>query len=141
MRTDLRLNNWVKLCFENREGWFNARVTAIHSDGTIDTDTTDNPSSDKYYFEPIQLTETILESLGFEKTTVTTVDTWQPNGHTIRYYHYAMSDLKTLQIRVQELDDNIRFVFENPLGGYIKYVHQLQNLVFALSEEEFVNLI
>jgi hypothetical protein len=83
---------------------------------------------DEDFFAPIPLTPELLEKSGFEQTS-----NYHPEGpvHTLKHrngfvfevaYLYQMVDVKQNigQIRIQQ----------------IKYVHQLQNLFFALTGEE-----
>lgn len=63
--TDLRIGNLVNLCFNHKEGWFPAKVTAIHKDLTIDTDTKESKKN-KYFWAGVPLTSDVLDKLGIK---------------------------------------------------------------------------
>lgn len=111
----LRFGNLVMLCFEHKPGWFISSVTDIYKDGTIDTDTTQLTGKQKYYWEPIPLTEEWLLKFGLDKDFVPPLDDeWFFN-----------------------IQDNSRDTYVlKKSGTKILYVHQLQNLWHALTGEE-----
>jgi len=77
-------------------------------------------TSDYKYFEPIPLTEEWLLKFGFK------------NDEFISYRWYAPNDISL----VYDLDDNCVCISDSWEFGKIKYVHELQNLYFALTNQE-----
>lgn len=112
---ELRIGNMVNLCFHEKAGWFPAKVTGVHSDNSIDTDTEETT---KYYYEGIPLTSEWLIKAGFEA-----------RGDTGQYFIGEQT--------VSVSFDRINFwLGDSGFGKTIKYVHQLQNIYFALNEAE-----
>jgi hypothetical protein len=88
--------------------------------GAYDFQVTEIPGYDQGCYDPIPLTEEWFTKFGFV------------NGRN----HGGMV-LLVDKDRGDYLDSNVRFVFFP--GSYnIQYVHQLQNLYFALSGEELI---
>ena len=122
LNKELRLGNWVDQPNTGRQ-----QVSAIHNDIQISTT---YGSIDKYC-KPIPLTEKWLLDFGFIK-----------HGN---YFHISMLDIDyvfkhrgfkedyTLYIEYtdspQEVDEGKKY----PVAFGVKYVHQLQNLYFALT--------
>ena len=124
---DLRINNWIIIdgvlvrvrgvysftngSFKNNEG----RVDAYRYDSIFEPK---EISAGINHFEPIPLTEEWLVKLGFEK-----LEGWDD------MYYFKIGDFQIYEYNVSgyEFDD-----FE------IKHVHQLQNLYFALTNEELI---
>lgn len=120
--TELRLGNYVMLCFEHKPGWFKARVTEILNDKTINTDTEDNESKLGYYFEPIPLSPEWVKRAGFEMFRVednaciheeSGFKIWQNDETNHHWYH-----------------------INNELHINIDFVHQLQNVIFVCTGTE-----
>lgn len=89
----------------------------------------DNASSGIHDFEPITITEDWLLMFGFERTETDT-------GGNYSYYNgviYLHSDF-SLSLFNGHSDENDTPYFSPEL----KYIHQLQNLYFALTGEELV---
>jgi len=76
-------------------------------------------------YEPILLTEEFLIKLGFENDGMF-MELNLPARMTIRFYHGNCSELDITQ-------DGKVISFKH---GHLKYVHQVQNLVFALTGVE-----
>ena len=83
--------------------------------------------SELYNFEPILLTEEWLVRFGFEK---------KENGLFTKIFEYTYNSLKYI-------DEYKRWIYyndDNDAGcnaiADLNYVHQLQNLYFALNDEE-----
>lgn len=135
---DLRIGNYVRLCFEHKEGWTNAKVTDIYNDGTIDTDCDEIIEGKKYYFEGIFLTEDILIKSGFE-----------PNG-IYASYRKPLNEISShtrafLVVALNPAEYWIDLIHKKPMDGFTELqgpsiklpsVHQLQNLYFALTGGE-----
>lgn len=119
---DLRLNNWVN--YKGKE----YQVSAIQGDNTIrlwcDDSTHENASDGTigcYYIKqitPIPLTEEWLVKFGFEKQMFEPCNTYSKNRILI--------DWRVVGNRFEE------YFYKTE----VKYVHQLQNLYFALTGEE-----
>jgi hypothetical protein len=84
-----------------------------------------------YNFDPIPLTEEILLKAGFENSSFAYFTHLMPKEITVidLTVHFTGYDLKTLSERTIGFDD-----MEYPFP--CKYLHQLQNLYFALTGEE-----
>jgi hypothetical protein len=76
-------------------------------------------------FEPIPLTSEILERYGFEKC--------YNSPYTLRY-EYALNPKIGAGWNLVNNHFSVRYISEN--FTHIKYLHQLQNLYFALTGEE-----
>ena len=77
--------------------------------------------------EPIPLTEEWLLNLGFKKYTY-----WRPNN--LDYYHSDLKEFCIISGQVRLCTDDPYEFFKIPQN--IQFVHQLQNLYFALTGEE-----
>jgi len=121
---ELRIGNLVNLCFEHKPGWFIASVTNIYDNNTIDTDSVYVVNKVKYYFEGVPLTEYWLLMFGFEDRVGLWVLTKElPN--TMIIIHQTLNGFS-----FSWSDANDRMILK------IQFVHQLQNLYFALTSEE-----
>jgi hypothetical protein len=126
--TALRVGNIVQLCFEHIRGWYIATVTDIFNDGTIKTDT-HLALGKGYYFEGVELTEEWLLHFGF----VIHSD-YDYRNYTLLKNNFHIS---------MWMGNGSPGGFEESGAFYwgdnykkIQYVHQLQNLYFALVGEE-----
>lgn len=111
---ELRIGNWI-LPEHNLDGDFHL-VTGI-GEGSVNGYIQD-------WYSPIPLTPEILEKCGFEAT----------NGIEIKNYIW-------LVIHCDSGEANIYNIYKNEtlqLRIECKYLHQLQNLYFALTGEELV---
>ena len=77
-------------------------------------------------WQPIQLTEEWLIKFGFKKHNEMT---WLDTEHT-------ETQLPNLQLNNFKPDEEIGMFLDDKYGVIIKYVHQLQNLYFALTNKE-----
>ena len=109
--SELRISN---LILKNGKLHYTSYLTIrdIHGLSVDDTDT----------FEPIPTTEECLLKFGFEKLTGSNVieNCYNKNGYSVSFSKYG----------------HISFWVSNDNNIIIKYVHQLQNLYFALTGEE-----
>ncbi|BES63073.1 hypothetical protein [Dysgonomonas capnocytophagoides] len=113
---EIRLGNWVS--HTNDNGTFNLQVEEIRPTGII---TTWNGGSWFVSFDKIvaiPLTEEILLKAGFEKDTG---EFYLYKDITVRKTYYS--------------DDFWRFIFKQQRIKDIKYLHDLQNTIFALTGE------
>ena len=91
------------------------------------------------YFKPIPIDEDWLINMGFTPTTCSDKPKWSDNYHDLTYYDLNLGkekfyDLSLLSSYVENEDIYVElFPYENPK---VKYVHELQNLYFALTKEE-----
>jgi len=116
---ELRRWNWVN---GNKDGWSkNVQVYRFDDEHIQHTDKSNNPVELKY-FSPIPLTEEWLLKFGFK------------NYERLRFSlgGTLIVDLEDFTVGINECDV---FWF---LSNDIMYVHQLQNLYFALTGEELV---
>lgn len=116
---ELRIRNVVN--FSNKK-W---QIVSIHADGSIRIMKENEFPQDIHvnFVVPIPLTEEWLLKFGFDK---------------IRVREYEKGDM-SIYCGKKTISINVGFC--NECGGYeikveIKYVHQLQNLYFALTGEE-----
>lgn len=118
----LRRGNAVRLCFEHKAGWINAKVTDIYNDGTIDTDCDEVIEGKKYYFEGITLSEDILIKAGFER--------FHTNPRLENFY-IEREGYYPFQVYTNR-DGQIFF------NGNLKleYIHDLQNLYYCHQKAE-----
>lgn len=120
---ELRIGNWVKICFESKEGWEYTQVTDIYSDNTIDTTHAEGDS--RYYYEPIHLTTEILEKCGFKRI-----------NHIHGYTFYSLSESKMNRAHIDIYPEKTSWM------GYsvsnCKHLHQLQNLYWCLTGKELI---
>lgn len=113
--SELRIGNWVE---QPNDGV--TRVTAILNDLQIKTET---GYIDKYC-RPIPLTEEWLLRFGFDKLT--------EKGSGFKSTSYTYTGKVALIVHF----DGVRLSVNFWQGNEKKYVHQLQNLYFALTGEE-----
>ena len=120
---ELRIGNWVKIQSHNQY----ARIIEIKSGRPDNRDFVriSSPNLDTQFaveisqLNPIPLTEEILLKAGFEKDTG---EFYLYKDTTVRKTYYS--------------DDFWRFIFKQQRIKDIKYLHDLQNLIFALTGEE-----
>jgi len=122
---DLRIDNWF-YAVHPVDGLFEMQVRGIAQDGTIETDAYGNTygtcDCDINSVKPIPLTEEWLLRFGFELT-----ETNYDGGH-----HYWIWDFSGILLTTPYEDDSVVELGD----AKFKYVHQLQNLYFALTGKE-----
>jgi hypothetical protein len=122
INNELRIGNWVQICFNDMEGWENVQVTEIFSDGSINTT---YKGADRYYREPIVLNTEILEKSGFGVNM---------NGQYIlpdeNVYLYCRNGEWAYDICISANEPKFLTLCQ------IKYVHQLQNTFYILTSHE-----
>ena len=113
---DLRIGNWYKGDCLAQQYW---QITAQEI-----LDFYDDPIDD--YFQPIEITKEWLLKFGFEFS----IDTWYLKGFAL--WETECGDEKG--------NEGIGLFYElrqyGMMDRHIKYVHELQNLYFALTQEE-----
>lgn len=120
---EIRIGNWVNIQSHNQY----ARIIEIKSGRPDNRDFVriSSPNLDTQFaveisqIKPIPLTEEILLKAGFEKDTG---EFYLYKDITVRKTYYS--------------DDFWRFVFKHQRIKDIKYLHDLQNTIFALTGEE-----
>lgn len=125
---ELRIGNYVHL-FE--KGFYKVhtisrKVIQVHGDligGEV---------FDIFNIQPIQLTPEIIEKCNFEKHLTA-------GNSKAAFYSYRYSITNTLELAWYSADGRLKF--QTKLSGFsidfdIQYLHQLQNLVFALTGKE-----
>jgi len=127
---ELRVGNYVKLTKEAKEDFSNVIGEKINNYFSVTFFNPDGVDFDGYDFtfeelEPIPLTEYIFKDIdGVEKA---------PYDDDIKDY-YLIKRCGFFDI-IYEDDDNIYIDFGDTLKK-VKYLHQLQNLYFALTSKE-----
>ncbi|HEY1044972.1 MAG TPA: hypothetical protein VGF79_00940 [Bacteroidia bacterium] len=120
---ELRLGNWVSLLgdFHQIDGiYLDFNLGSVHLEGNAIYNNADK-------IEPIPITEEILLKCGFEKK--------EEIGKYIGYSNVAISIWHN-KVNNTFLVDNI-----SKVEVYIEHLHQLQNLIYALSGQELeINL-
>jgi hypothetical protein len=86
-----------------------------------------NIEKDEYSYEPIQLTEEWLLKFGFKKSTLDEDNTWLD----LRYGYLTFSSDESVEFKKVYLTVSREDII-------CEYVHQLQNLYFALTGEELI---
>lgn len=112
--SELRIGNWID---GNASGEY-FKITAKQI-----LDFYDDPLDD--YYQPVPLTEEWLVKFGINNVSVTRIKCYQT---ILGYYNITIED-NIFKFWISDCDD-CRFALD------IKYVHQLQNLYFALTGEE-----
>jgi len=120
---EFRIGNLVNYTID-RKSIFQGKITAITKNRLV----VDKVTSKYMNIEPITLTEEWLLKFGFERNTI--------NNKKFIYYFFGYGYFY--------FDNNVfsmNFSSQDDVVINIKYVHQLQNLFFALTGEELtINL-
>ena len=129
---ELRINNIVYSNLEQKEVVLNGvnKIHGMYGDSSFH-------SLDG--FKPIPITEEWLLEFGFTPTTCSDKPIWSENYHDLTYYDLKLSkdkytDLSLLSSYIENENITVE-LFPYEVFKY-KYVHQLQNLYFALTNEE-----
>lgn len=116
---ELRIGNIVDYFSESADHWFNAREVSANDIVCLDLDTADHADA-------VPLTIAWMIKLGFSKS---------ENNDSFYCIKLSASILSINPDNgVVWIDNPIGEAFNNP--ALIEYVHQLQNLYFALTGEE-----
>lgn len=123
--SELRLNNWVRFSEEQ----IDFKVIEISEKGIAVVNVSEETWIELDQFEPIPLTEEWLVKFGFKL---------YPSGYfcldlgsSNTYFSIGLKHHKTLNLITEQYESTHLIEFK-----HIKYVHQLQNLYFALTGEE-----
>jgi hypothetical protein len=120
--TELRIGNWINTI----EG--PAQVRAISEGGLMTT--ASMPDGDHLEFaKPIPLTKEILLSAGFLRS-----DAHRNTQYVLRVTWFFGTDMRLEYFILEEAEG--KFTSEHCFNRVILYVHQLQNLIFALTGQE-----
>lgn len=126
--SELRINNYIRMCLVREAGWFPAAVTEIHSHNTIRTKWDDMGA---FVWEFLPIDEGYLMRLGFLKYPSA------PNCFYIKYSEQGelvIFNSKTPVAIANNIEDY--YYMFNGLIHPIKYIHQVQNLHLILSGKE-----
>ena len=141
---ELRIGNYVFSAEDNKTG----EIFQIDSRGIIFVNKNGNRWQDLKNIQPIQLTEEILLKCRFEKVKNKDKEGLREYiGHTAQKARYAIFDTDIFITKVDKrsllwrsVDCDFMVLFYHK-SIPIKYLHQLQNLYFALTGEELeINL-
>jgi hypothetical protein len=120
--TELRIGNWINTI----EG--PARIKAVSNEGVITT-TIMTRGDHLEFAKPIPLTEEILLSAGFHKSYA------HRNPQFVLPINWPFVHEVRTELLCLELVEG-KFTSEHCFNRVILYVHQLQNLIFALTGQE-----
>jgi hypothetical protein len=123
---ELRIDNWIKYNFK-MQGWKYVQVCA--------NDFHNGFRDDKFVsinYKPIPLTEEWILKFGFDKDS--------DNDYCFKGFHLEDRNIDTfLPVeKILKLKDNFGCWYVGAYLRELKYVHQLQNLYFALTNEELI---
>lgn len=129
--TELRIGNLINI----PESGVIATISAIGRRAfNIDVSKVDLDEADNYFdyesAHPIPLTPSILEKAGFEKIQEGSMA--YPEVWRIKYTQVLVGSVIDIQIRGSE---EIAWIEGNTIV-HIHYVHQLQNLIYAITKQE-----
>ncbi len=136
---ELRIGNYVFSAEDNKTG----EIFQIDSSGIIFANKNGNRWQDLKNIQPIPLTEETLLKCGFEKVkNKDKEDLREYIGHTAQKAKYAIFDTDIFITKVDKrgllhrsIDCDFMVLFYHK-SIPIKYLHQLQNLYFALTGQE-----
>lgn len=132
---ELRLGNWIKTALSKDRGK-PYQVVALR-DNEVSTDKAEfqfNPIwTDLHYIKPIKLSEEWLLKFGFVDMIKNEEDTY-----TLRFYYpFYNSDFSIVKTEFKDKRDSFYCLADNiKIHTELEYVHQLQNLYFALMGKE-----
>lgn len=118
---DFRIGNWVQNNLGTEYQVKAEHILMYHQQGG-------------FFDKPIPLTEEWLIKFGFEKRESSTCNAWYIGKNEIT--HDWLFDM--VWLHRPELINAPNFPFYRNGRHLIKYVHQLQNLYFALTNEELI---
>lgn len=122
--TDLRIGNYV-----NIEGDV-VKVKEIYEKSIHYANDEYESYATEDFIQPIELTEEVLTKIGFEKNTI--------YGSVIEYFPID-DNLARIYCTKEKQNFKIQIVRKNiteTIVKYIKYLHQLQNAYYCLTNEE-----
>ena len=113
---DLRIGNYIY----NPVQKINFKVDLVTLSNIINDNLKKSTKDEKYYYQPIELTEDILLKCGFEKS------------NTI----FFIEEYLKFDIIRHDTENFYRLMKYSNGFRWFKYLHQLQNLYFALTNKE-----
>ena len=119
---ELRIGNWVKIDSLTDGHTQDVQAGSFHLD--------EMGTTVKYKYSPIPLTEEWLLKLGFQKRQLQEYDNWTT---------YECQYLKVLIDKPKGIEFDWMIARNVDFDPKIRYVHQLQNLYFALTNNELKN--
>ena len=130
--TDLRIGNFISINFGNRD---DGKVITVDGVSDCEIYNEEHGYSPCNEFNPIPLTEQWLLDLGLEKYT---------GRYGVYYKHYALDGFRVwlprdiygwgYTVGRKDFETGDTYWVKNE----VRYVHQLQNLYFALTQEELI---
>jgi hypothetical protein len=118
--TELRIGNWV---------WHEV-ILDYYEVGRLDIEI-----NYSHEFSELEITEEWLLKFGFEKTDdYGDIVYYAPRNHGNRHY-YVCFDHDDISFGLSVFNNCTSLIYDNK---WLQYVHQLQNLYFALTGEELV---
>ena len=124
--TDLRLGNFISINFGNCD---DGKTTIVEGISDCEIYNEEHGYSPCNEFNPILLTEQWLLDFGFNQIIETQ---WYIHFDNMCLTLHEYSEQYIVEIENMETDDSSIFLMS------IQYVHQLQNLYFALTQEELI---
>jgi len=130
-KNELRIGNWVR--HTNESGTFNIQIKELREMEAVVSDDSDRGWNFDYdAIEPILLTEKMLLKCGFDRL--------EPNIGLISQSDIDNGELRTVATYVSKpLTYNISngwWLYNKHMDIAPKYLHQLQNLYFTITEKE-----
>ena len=122
---DFRVDNWINVLNPNTNEWKHERIK-----GKTIKNFQENPTHKLMLnnFKPIELTEEILLKCGFERI-----------NHIHGYSFFTLSKSKVNKCHIDIYENKTQYMGYSV--SHCKHLHQLQNLYFALTNEELtINL-
>jgi hypothetical protein len=123
---ELRIGNWINTI----EG--HTQIKAMSEEGLMATSIMDGGDL-LGWAEPIPLTEEWLLKFGFKEDKYKWFNKTYDSQEEVGLLSYNMSSMRTAISYVDSEDSGF-------VGFKLKYVHQLQNLYFALTGKELITL-
>ena len=141
---ELRIGNWVN--YYKSGSIFQNKIYCINYSTCTIGDTVNRDTVKHRNLEPILLTEEWLVKFGFEKHDNIILPTFLINVSKNRYGYKVLSvttqhgneyiSIRQVMIDKPREEDDIVTLLNGDIHGRPFYVHQLQNLYFALTGEE-----
>ena len=124
--TDLRIGNFISINFGNRDDGKIITVDGVSDCEIYNEEYGYSPCNE---FKPIPLTEQWLLDFGFNQNIETQ---WYIHFDNMCLTLHGYSEQYIVEIHDMGIDESSIFLMS------IKYVHQFQNLYFALTQEELI---
>ena len=123
---NIRIGNVVKKCYNSYKASVESDISIITDD---DLKIMLSKRNDVVYL-PVTITEDYLKRLGFKKVSEDSYDGFD------WIYHFTINDFEISVGLISETKDLDIFLFSGDSIKHIKYINELQNLFFALTNYE-----